>query len=222
LGRFGFTQQRAETKVENLSGGEKARLLFALMSCENPNILLLDEPTNHLDVTSRQALVQAINTFEGAVIIVSHDPHIIELTAEQFWLVEGGGVRPYEGDLEDYRAMLLNRRKAARTSAPSNRTLKTSNGASLNKKQQRQASAEKRKVLSDGKKRLNQAEKTIHRLESLKDELQNNLSDPELYKENRGSTATQKKLGQVEKDLKVAEDEWANAQDKFDESSKKV
>ena len=222
LGRFGFTQQRAETKVENLSGGEKARLLFALMSCENPNILLLDEPTNHLDVTSRQALVQAINAFEGAVIIVSHDPHIIELTAEQFWLVEGGGVRPYEGDLEDYRAMLLNRRKAARTGAPSNRTLKTSNGASLNKKQQRQASAEKRKVLSDGKKRLNQAEKTIHRLESLKDELQNNLSDPELYKENRGSTATQKKLGQVEKDLKVAEDEWANAQDKFDESSKKV
>ena len=76
--------------------------------------------------------------------------------------------------------------------------------------------------MSDGKKRLNQAEKTIHRLESLKDELQNNLSDPELYKENRGSTATQKKLGQVEKDLKVAEDEWANAQDKFDESSKKV
>ena len=102
LGRFGFSQERAKTKIENLSGGEKARLLFALMSCDAPHILLLDEPTNHLDVESRQALVQAINAFEGAVIIVSHDPHIIGLTADRFWLVDGGRVRPFDGDLDDY------------------------------------------------------------------------------------------------------------------------
>ena len=222
LGRFGFTQQRAETKVGSLSGGEKARLLFALMSFENPNILLLDEPTNHLDVSSRQALVQAINAFEGAVIIVSHDPHIIGLTAERFWLVEGGGVKTYEGDLEDYRAMLINRRKVGRGGGDDNGTIRINNGASLNKKQQRQASAEKRKLLSDKKKLLNKAEGRVHQLEHLKGELQSNLSDPGLYKEDGGSTTIQKRLGQVEKDLKVAEDEWANAQDKFDEYYKNV
>ncbi|MDP7345354.1 MAG: AAA family ATPase, partial [Alphaproteobacteria bacterium] len=176
LGAFGFTQQRAETKVENLSGGEKARLLFALMSRDKPNILLLDEPTNHLDVTSRQALVQAINAFEGAVIIVSHDPHIIGLTADRFWLVDGGGVRPYDGDLEDYRAMLLGRRKARRSGAD-----ETGNGkiGGLNKKQLRQASVEKRRVLSDLRKRLSQAEKTVHRLEHLRDDLQRDLAVPE-------------------------------------------
>ncbi len=216
LGAFGFTQQRAETKVENLSGGEKARLLFALMSRDKPNILLLDEPTNHLDVTSRQALVQAINAFEGAVIIVSHDPHIIGLTADRFWLVDGGGVRPYDGDLEDYRAMLLGRRKARRSGAD-----ETGNGkiGGLNKKQLRQASVEKRRVLSDLRKRLSQAEKTVHRLEHLRDDLQRDLAVPELYEGDGDPAAVQKKLGRVEKDLKTAEDKWAVAQEEFDEAS---
>ena len=222
LGRFGFTQQRAETKVGNLSGGEKARLLFALMSSENPNILLLDEPTNHLDISSRQALVQAINSFEGAVIIVSHDPHIIGLTADQFWLVEGGSVKPYEGDLEDYRAMLINRRKSRRAGEDNDSVIKVINGATLNKKQQRQASAEKRKSLSDKKKLLNQTEKKLHNLEKIKRDLQGELSDPNLYKESGSSTTIQKKLGQVEKDLKSAEDEWSSALEKFDDFSKKI
>ncbi len=222
LGRFGFTQQRSETKVGDLSGGEKARLLFALMSSENPNILLLDEPTNHLDVSSRQALVQAINAFEGAVIIVSHDPHIIGLTADRFWLVEGGSVRTYEGDLEDYRSMLISRRKAGRSREEKSDTIKASNGTTLNKKQQRQEAAERRKSLSDRKKLLNQAEKKIHQLENLKEDLQRELSDPNLYREVGESTALQKRLGQVEKDLKYAEDEWSTAQEKFDEFSKKA
>ena len=109
LGRFGFDQDRAETQVTALSGGEKARLLFALMSCNKPHILLLDEPTNHLDVDYRQALIQAINCFEGAVIIVSHDPHVIELTVDHFWIVQGGAVKSFNGDVQDYRQLLLNR-----------------------------------------------------------------------------------------------------------------
>ena len=117
LGRFGFSQQRAEVRIGNLSGGEKARLLFALMTVERPHILLLDEPTNHLDVVSRQALIEALNDYRGAVVIVSHDPHVLELTADRFWLIESGGVTPFEGDMQDYRALLLGRRNDAESKA---------------------------------------------------------------------------------------------------------
>ena len=227
LGRFGFSQERAETKVENLSGGEKARLLFALMTCDKPHILLLDEPTNHLDVTSRQALVQAINAFEGAVILVSHDPHIIGLTADRFWLVDEGSVKPFDGDLEDYRAMLLGRRKARRAGGENagngGNGAKNGNGGGLSKKQQRQAAAEKRRVLSDRKKRLDQAEKTVHRLEQERADLQLALADPKLYEGEDGDPAAiQKKLGRAGKNLESAEEEWAAAQEEFDRDAESV
>src|SRR5206468_6105334 len=92
-------------------GGEKARLLFALMSRTAPQLLLLDEPTNHLDMDSREALVEALNAFEGAVILISHDPHLIELTADRLWLVSDGTCRSFEGDLDDYRRRLLEERR---------------------------------------------------------------------------------------------------------------
>jgi ATP-binding cassette subfamily F protein 3 len=209
LGRFGFSQQRAETKIENLSGGEKARLLFALMSCDAPHILLLDEPTNHLDVESRQALVQAINAFEGAVIIVSHDPHVIGLTADRFWLVDGGGVRPFDGDLDDYRAVLLN--------GGGNNGVSEKNGPPNNKKQKRRAAALRRQNLSGLKKKLNQAENAVHRLEREKSDVQDALAEPELYEGDAGDLkALKKKLGQVEKDLGAAEGAWESLQHEWD------
>ena len=107
LARFGIGVGKADTRVAQLSGGEKARLLFALMTHEKPHVLLLDEPTNHLDVDAREALVQALNDYEGAVVLVSHDPHLIELTADRLWLVADGRCQGYEGDLEDYRRLLL-------------------------------------------------------------------------------------------------------------------
>jgi ATP-binding cassette, subfamily F, member 3 len=225
LGRFGFSQERADTKVENLSGGEKARLLFALMTCDKPHIVLLDEPTNHLDVSARQALVQAINSFEGAVVIVSHDPHIIGMTADRFWLVDDGGVQTYDGDLDDYRALLLSRRRGGNGNGDGNGSTGSKNGGSkgLNKKQQRQAAAEKRKVRSDEKKRLLKIEKLVHRLEGERGDLQQAMADPKLYKgpgDDLG--ALQKKLGHVEKDLKAAEDEWATAQEEWDRESEAV
>src|SRR6185369_5728750 len=113
LGRFGFGADKINTKVSALSGGEKARLLLALMSWSAPNILLMDEPTNHLDIDSRQALVQAINDFQGAVVLISHDPHLIELCADRLWLVKGGTVGAFEGDLDDYRKLLLDDARAA-------------------------------------------------------------------------------------------------------------
>ena len=113
LGRFGFGEDKAETRIGNLSGGEKARLLFALISREAPHIILMDEPTNHLDVDSRQALVQAINGYEGAVILVTHDPHLVELTADRLWIVRRGQVERFEGDMGDYRRELLAERRHA-------------------------------------------------------------------------------------------------------------
>jgi ATP-binding cassette subfamily F protein 3 len=107
LGGFGLGQNKADLAIEKLSGGEKARLTFALISAGKPQVLVLDEPTNHLDIESREALVEAINGFAGAVILISHDRHLIELTADRLWLVAGGRVRPYEGDLDDYRRLLL-------------------------------------------------------------------------------------------------------------------
>ena len=103
LGGFGLSQDKADLPAARLSGGEKARLTFALMSALAPQILILDEPTNHLDVDLRDALVEAVNDFAGAVILISHDRHLIELTADRLWLVADGRVRPFDGDIDSYR-----------------------------------------------------------------------------------------------------------------------
>jgi ATP-binding cassette subfamily F protein 3 len=203
LGRFGFSRERADTRNEKLSGGEKARLLFALMTCDKPHILLLDEPTNHLDVLSRQALIQAVNAFAGAVVMVSHDPHIIGLTADRFWLVDGGRVQPYDGDLEDYRALLLSRRNGG----DGGNAVKASNAQ--NKKERRRAAADKRAAQASLKKRLNEAEAAVHRLEADKSRLRDALADPKLYEgKSEELVDLRKRLSQVAKDLKGAEETW--------------
>lgn len=106
LGRFGFSQQKADVSVRQLSGGEKARLNFAMISAQSPQLLILDEPTNHLDVETRESLVMAINAFEGAVILITHDWHLLELTADRLLLVANNTVSRFDGDLEDYKAFL--------------------------------------------------------------------------------------------------------------------
>ncbi len=114
LGKFGFDKFKADTNVGELSGGEKARLLFCLMSFDAPHIMLLDEPTNHLDIDAREALMQALNNYNGAVILVSHDPHLVECVADRLWLVADGGCKPYDGDLDDYRQLVVQQRKRER------------------------------------------------------------------------------------------------------------
>lgn len=117
LGQFGFDKTKADTIIDKLSGGEKARLLFCQMSYNAPHIMLLDEPTNHLDIDAREALIQALNGYPGCVIIVSHDPHIVECVADQLWLVKDGKVEAYNGDLDDYRRLIIDQRKAERADA---------------------------------------------------------------------------------------------------------
>jgi ATP-binding cassette subfamily F protein 3 len=114
LGVLGFGEQLANSKCATLSGGEKARLLFMLAAFDGPHILILDEPTNHLDVDSREALIMAINDYEGAVILISHDRHIIETSADRLWLVHDGTVKPYDGDMDDYTSLVLERARASR------------------------------------------------------------------------------------------------------------
>ncbi len=211
LGRFGFDQDRAETQVLALSGGEKARLLFALMSCNKPHILLLDEPTNHLDVDYRQALIQAINCFEGAVIIVSHDPHVIELTVDHFWIVQGGAVKNFNGDVQDYRQLLLNRQsgKIINNRPDSSRHIR---------KEQRRAAASTRANLAPLKKALAHAENMVETLDSEKKKLQMSMADPALYDGSLDrSILLQKQLGRIEKDLAKAEKTWAKLQEDWDQ-----
>ena len=214
LGRFGFRQERAEVKVVSLSGGEKARLLFALMSRNAPNLMLLDEPTNHLDIDAREALVEALNDYEGAVILVSHDPHIVELTADRLWLVKDGAVTAYQGDLEDYRAHLLDEQRGK-----SNGAGKTADysAAKPSKKDIRRTNAESRAAWAHLKKAAQAAEKQIEGLAAERTRLEARLAEPEVY---HGPTAQlmelQIKLGEVKKALAAAEEAWLAAQEAFD------
>ena len=127
LGRFGFDKTKSDTKIQKLSGGEKARLLFCMMSYDAPHIMLLDEPTNHLDIDARQALIQALNGYEGCVILVSHDPHLVAAVADRLYLVKDGGVRSYEGDLKAYRQLIMDQRRKERSDARNAKKQKKSN-----------------------------------------------------------------------------------------------
>ena len=143
LGRFGFSGAKATQKVGKLSGGERARLALALITRDAPHMLILDEPTNHLDVDAREALVQALNAYDGAVILVSHDRHMVELTADRLVLVDGGTAREYAGSMEDYIAFVLAGDPAeAKKTAPAKKDARAQPSAEAVKLQKRAHEAE--------------------------------------------------------------------------------
>ena len=212
LGAFGFTQERADTAIGKLSGGEKARLLLALMTREKPHILLLDEPTNHLDVDSRQALVQALNAYDGAVILISHDPHLVEATADRLWLVAGGTCTSYDGDLEDYRRLL------AETRAGPSRAAKA-NGKDLGptRKDQRRAAADARAALAPLRRRIRDTETEIERLNKKRAKLETELADPDLYAGPPDAvTKRQIALSEIESAIAAAEERWLIAHEELE------
>ena len=225
LGSFGFSQERADTKIGNLSGGEKARLLFALMTSDKPHILLLDEPTNHLDVQSRQALIQAINSFAGAVVIVSHDPHVIELTADRLWLVADGRVTSYDGDMEDYRSLLLGKRKATNGVAKEEpaQTATVSAAPLADRKEQRRFAAERRKALAPLRRKLQRAEKNVAKREDEKAKIVQAMADPALYDGDNGKLVDlQRQHGYLDRDLAAAEEAWLALQEEWDAAAAKA
>jgi ATP-binding cassette subfamily F protein 3 len=228
LGRFGFSQQRADTKISNLSGGEKARLLFALMTCDKPHILLLDEPTNHLDVDSRQALIQAINSFAGAVVIVSHDPHVIELTADRFWLVADGGVTPFDGDMDAYRSLLLagvkkTSKKVAAVVVEAAEVVEMPPSPPpppVDKREQRKKAAEQRQALAPLRKQVQRMEKNIAKFQAEKAEIEAKMADPDLYDgDSSRLVGLQKDLGWVSGQIAEAEEAWLGLQAELEEAS---
>jgi ATP-binding cassette subfamily F protein 3 len=157
LGRFGFSGDMANREVKALSGGERARLALALITRDAPHILLLDEPTNHLDVDAREALVQALNAFDGAVIVVSHDRHMLEATADRLVLVADGTAKDYDGSLDDYRDLILGRNQGRNESRDDGEDkVRSADSRSSNKKEQRRQAAHQReqtKALRDAVKK---------------------------------------------------------------------
>jgi len=156
--QMGFSHEKVETKVEALSGGEKVRLILGLIALEKPHILILDEPTSHLDIDSREALIYAINDFPGAVLLITHDVYLAEATADQLWLVKDGKVSPYDGDLNDYRTLVLStdREKAA--------PAKTAADEGGDKSEARRKASAAREAAAPLKKKAQDAEKTMERL----------------------------------------------------------
>lgn len=212
LGRFGFGTDKADTLVADLSGGEKARLLFAVMCLDKPHVLLLDEPTNHLDVDSRESLVHALNNFKGAVILVSHDPHLIELVCDRLWLVDGGSCRNWDGDLDEYRSLLFDKQRSQIRSKRS-----TTEKTPRSRRQVRQEKAKARAKTAKMRKLAEEAEKLVEKLEQKKAGLEARLAKPEVYAgPTKGLKELQIKIGEVRLKLSEAEDTWLKAQSEIE------
>jgi len=178
LGRLGFGIGKADTKAQDLSGGEKARLLLALATFYGPHLLVLDEPTNHLDVDAREALVRALNEYAGAVLIISHDRHLLDACADRLWIVKDGTVRPYEGDIDQYRAQCL----AERGADPDTRSAKAKAAAGRATAQDtRRLAAQSRADLAPLKKSVTAAETEIENLSKRIDAIDRDLAEGALY-----------------------------------------
>ena len=202
LARFGLDQDRADTQVEKLSGGEKARLLLALATRDAPQLLILDEPTNHLDIDARDALVRALADFSGAVLLITHDPNLVELVADRLWLVADGTVKPFEGDLDEYRTILADRaRPAAKADTTGNR------------KEDRRERADARAAMAPLRKRAKDAEQRTAKLTQERRQIEAKLNNPALYAPGGAAdvTALRTRLAAIGKELDAAEQEWLAA-----------
>ncbi len=207
LARFGLDVERATTRISACSGGEKARLLLALCTREAPQLLILDEPTNHLDIDARDALVKALADYNGAVILISHDPHLVELVADRLWLVGDGKVSPFDGDLDDYRAMQVGGRRAER-----------SEPGTTPRHKERRGRAESRTALAPLRERLKQIEAQIAKLEDEAKVIDQALADPRLYANKKTelvNRATARRAA-INKILPGLESEWLALQEKLE------
>ena len=203
LGRFGFSGDKANVEVRQLSGGERARLSLALITRDAPHILILDEPTNHLDIEAREALVEALSEFGGAVVVVSHDRHLLGLIADRLILVDEGTARAFDGSLDDYRDMVLASRQGRGAGAQRS-------GKEGNRKADRRMSAEARERSRALRKQASQAEAELNRLWKRRAEIDQMLSAPQ---SNGGPSVGElmKTRAEIERHLATAEHRWLEA-----------
>ncbi|MEQ8897934.1 MAG: ABC-F family ATP-binding cassette domain-containing protein [Roseovarius sp.] len=207
LGGFGIGAEQADTEAGRLSGGQKARLSLLLATLDAPHMLILDEPTNHLDIESREALVEALTAYTGAVILVSHDMHLLSLVADRLWLVKGGRVKPFDGDLEAYRQMLLggNGEEKAAPRPKAEKVKRPSRDAVLAIRQE-----------------VKKCEERVEKLQGMRDRISTKLADPELYDEARADDMAewQKKYAEVMNGLDRAEALWMSALEKLERAER--
>lgn len=223
LGRFGFSGDMANRDVGRLSGGERARLALALITRDAPHILLLDEPTNHLDVDAREALVQALNAYSGAVIIVSHDRHLLELTADRLVYVADGTAKEFCGTLDDYQDLVIGRGKGNGKSAPSESN-KDGSGAEkpINKKEQRRLAAQKRDQTKSLRRDVSEAEAVMAKLSERRKVIDHALFKPDdaaAEFQNKPTSDLMKARADAERDLSVAEARWLKASEALERAN---
>jgi ATP-binding cassette subfamily F protein 3 len=216
-GAFGFPESSADTVVGKLSGGEKSRLLLGLATFSGPHLILLDEPTNHLDIDSRAALIEAINEFPGAVILISHDRHLLDACAERLWLVADGSVTPFTGDLDDYRRRVIAGEATERAGGGDGAARGVSRSA------QRRAAAEKRAELAPLKRRIAAIEGKISKLTARMAEIDATLATSDIFaRAPTQAAALAKKRAEHASSLAAAEDEWLALSATYDEAIRTV
>lgn len=212
VAQMGLATEKMATPAKDLSGGEKARLLMGLAAFHAPNLLILDEPTNHLDIDSRRALIEALNDYNGAVILISHDRHLIEATVDRLWLVNNGTVTTFEGDMDEYRDLIVSSGKKK-----DEKVEVVVDGAS--KADQRKANAEKRASLAPLKKKINDIESLTAKLEKLIQALDKELGDPSLYEKAPAKAALKvKERGEAASKLADAEEQWLLLSSEYEEA----
>jgi ATP-binding cassette subfamily F protein 3 len=210
VAQFGLATEKMSTPAKDLSGGEKARLLMGLAAFEGPNLFILDEPTNHLDIDSRESLVEALNDFPGAVILISHDRHLIEATADRLWLVRDGTVKAYDGDLADYRQEVVG-------SAADRRERRAEEKAS--KAERRREAAQRRQALEPLAKQIKAVEALIERVRKRIDTIEDELANPALYeKDPVGATRLAKERSDLGGTLAGHEERWLMLSQEYEDA----
>ncbi len=214
IGQFGFSQDKADVPASDLSGGERSRLLLALMSHDAPHIMIFDEPTNHLDIDSREALVRALNTTTAAIVLISHDRHLLETCADRLWLVADGTVRLFEGDLEEYRALALAGRGSPGPAAGEARERRDS------KREARKSAALARQETASLRKAAAGAEAELARLTNDREAVEAALADPDLYAGEAARIGElTKRRAKLDRAIRAAEDAWLAAQEALERSA---
>ena len=222
LGGFDFHGDEALAPIRSFSGGEKARVALAVIAWQKPNLLLLDEPTNHLDLEMRQALTMALQNFDGAMVVVSHDRHLLRNTVDEFWLVSDGAVAPYDGDLEDYERWLAERRRdegePPRRDSQAGVASQAAGLTAEQRKARKREQAELRKQLSPWKKQLAGAEQAIAKAEARLAELEIALADTALYEAAQKDRlkALLAEQAEVRAGLEEAEASWLEVGEKLE------